>query len=159
MQGGSRPGTFLQQFGLAPSEGPSRKLKTHGQSMGCSNGCATIVRKPSGRVVPVAGSEATCTLLAPQGFSAWFEFQGPVGHLIINRRLQVVPGAQEAIMIMRQATCICISGLVVEYIVAIDVTRARFPADASMRWVALKVSRPETQQSCAPFVQMRVHPS
>ena len=26
----------------------------------------------------------------------------------------------------------CISGLVVEYIVAIDVTRVRFPADASM---------------------------
>ena len=54
--------------------------------MGCSNGCATIARKPSGRVVPVAGSEVTCALLAPQGFSAWFEFEGPVGHMIINRR-------------------------------------------------------------------------
>ena len=33
-----------------------------------------------------------------------------------------------------------ISGLVVEYIVAIDVTRVRFPADASMRCTPLHVS-------------------
>ncbi len=31
---------------------------------------------------------------------------------------------------LRKATCSSISGLVVEYIVAIDVTRVRFPADA-----------------------------
>lgn len=31
---------------------------------------------------------------------------------------------------VRQRKCISISGLVVEYIVAIDVTRVRFPADA-----------------------------
>ena len=30
----------------------------------------------------------------------------------------------------RRAQALCISGLVVEYIVAIDVTRVRFPADA-----------------------------
>ena len=32
------------------------------------------------------------------------------------------------------AICISISGLVVEYIVAIDVTRVRFPADAFVVW-------------------------
>ena len=30
--------------------------------------------------------------------------------------------------------CVSISGLVVEYIVAIDVTRVRFPADAFVDW-------------------------
>ena len=30
--------------------------------------------------------------------------------------------------------CVSISGLVVEYIVAIDVTRVRFPADAFVVW-------------------------
>ena len=36
-------------------------------------------------------------------------------------------------MVVFQANaCISISGLVVEYIVAIDVTRVRFPADARM---------------------------
>ena len=36
--------------------------------------------------------------------------------------------------------CICISGLVVEYIVAIDVTRVRFPADALFMSKGLRVS-------------------
>ena len=45
----------------------------------------------------------------------------------------------------RQGVCIqtvhmtctgCISGLVAEYIVAIDVTRAQFPADADLFWIA-----------------------
>ena len=41
---------------------------------------------------------------------------------------------------MEAAACLevmSISGLVVEYIVAIDVTRARFPADASASWTEL----------------------
>ena len=43
--------------------------------------------------------------------------------------------------------CICISGLVVEYIVAIDVTRVRFPADASMRKHGAKKSNARSDQT------------
>ena len=35
-------------------------------------------------------------------------------------------------VVVTAAICVSISGLVVEYIVAIDVTRVRFPADALM---------------------------
>ena len=35
----------------------------------------------------------------------------------------------------------CISGLVVEYIVAIDVTRVRFPADALLETVSTQYIR------------------
>ena len=38
----------------------------------------------------------------------------------------------------------CISGLVVEYIVAIDVTRARFPADACHSWRRPEAEGPTT---------------
>ena len=65
------------------------------------------------------------------------------------------------------ATCcdICISGLVVEYIVAIDVTRVRFPADASFALVPILhifsqrglVSAATMFAACRDFVKSILH--
>ena len=51
-------------------------------------------------------------------------FESYQGQLFFTEMLASVPSFVRAIV------NICISGLVVEYIVAIDVTRVRFPADA-----------------------------
>ena len=56
---------------------------------------------------------------------------------------------------MRQPPVASISGLVVEYIVAIDVTRVRFPADASLVRKATTISNRRRENS-ATGNQIRV---